>query len=225
MEPPQSLKFGSHTQNRAWLPKIGIIYWGVKGGDWKSSRSCIWILFLLLGVEIGLIFALRQRFLRHGPIFKMAISRHETWNLKKVPEVAQSHILFLSHGIEIFALRVELSEIRADLPISIFGHETWPLVKFSQVAHTFSFYTRGRNWAYFRLTGSGFRAAFQNFHIYSWNLGFEERSQSWICTFFLPMESGVHESSLPVAHPGYQVLSDILFRLGLLANALTQCSS
>ncbi len=36
---------------------------------------------------------------------------------------------------------------------------------------------------------------------------------------------GVHESSLPVAHPGYQVLSDILFRLGLIANALTQWSS
>ncbi len=33
------------------------------------------------------------------------------------------------------------------------------------------------------------------------------------------------ESSLHVAHPGYQVLSDILFRLGLIANALTQCSS
>ncbi len=29
---------------------------------------------------------------------------------------------------------------------------------------------------------------------------------------------GVHESSLPVAHPGYQVLSDVLFRLGLIAN-------
>ncbi len=27
------------------------------------------------------------------------------------------------------------------------------------------------------------------------------------------------ESSLPVAHPGYWVLSDILFRLGLIANA------
>ncbi len=30
---------------------------------------------------------------------------------------------------------------------------------------------------------------------------------------------------VPVAHPGYRVLSDILFRLGLIANALTQCSS
>ncbi len=36
---------------------------------------------------------------------------------------------------------------------------------------------------------------------------------------------GVHESSLPVAHLRYQVLSDILFRLGLVANSLTQCSS
>ncbi len=28
-----------------------------------------------------------------------------------------------------------------------------------------------------------------------------------------------------MAHPGYQVLSDILFRLGLIATALTQCSA
>ncbi len=41
----------------------------------------------------------------------------------------------------------------------------------------------------------------------------------------LPGPRGVHESSLPVAYPGYQVLLDIFFRLGLIANALTQCSS
>ncbi len=35
---------------------------------------------------------------------------------------------------------------------------------------------------------------------------------------FPMMNVGVHESSLPVAHPGYQILSDILFRLGLIAN-------
>ncbi len=40
-----------------------------------------------------------------------------------------------------------------------------------------------------------------------------------------PTEQGGGESSLPMAHPGYQVLSDILFRLGLIANALTQCSA
>ena len=38
------------------------------------------------------------------------------------------------------------------------------------------------------------------------------------------INEGVHESILAVAHPGYQVLSDILFGLGLIANALTQCS-
>ncbi len=36
---------------------------------------------------------------------------------------------------------------------------------------------------------------------------------------------GDAESSLSMAHPGYQVLSDILLRLGLIANALKQCSS
>ncbi len=36
---------------------------------------------------------------------------------------------------------------------------------------------------------------------------------------------GVHASSIPLAHPGYQVLSDILLRLGLITNALTQCIS
>ncbi len=41
----------------------------------------------------------------------------------------------------------------------------------------------------------------------------------------LQTEAWGAESSFPVAHPGYQVLSDILFRLGLIANALTQCSA
>ncbi len=36
---------------------------------------------------------------------------------------------------------------------------------------------------------------------------------------------GGTESSLPVAQPEYQALSDSLFRLGLIANALSQCSS
>ncbi len=41
------------------------------------------------------------------------------------------------------------------------------------------------------------------------------------CTFRLNIiDPGAHESSLPVAHPGYQVLSNILFRLGLIPNAL-----
>ncbi len=40
----------------------------------------------------------------------------------------------------------------------------------------------------------------------------------------IPVKWRGAESSLPRAHPGYQVLSDILFRLCLIANAVTQCS-
>ncbi len=51
-------------------------------------------------------------------------------------------------------------------------------------------------------------------------------SEDWNRTeTFANLNVGVHEGSLSMAHPGYQVLSDILFRLGLIANALTQCSS
>ncbi len=43
--------------------------------------------------------------------------------------------------------------------------------------------------------------------------------------YYITLQYWGAESSLPVAHPGYQVLLDILFRLGLIANALTQCSA
>ncbi len=41
----------------------------------------------------------------------------------------------------------------------------------------------------------------------------------------LAIVTPLHESSLPVAHSGYQVLLDILFRLGLIANCFhtVQC--
>ena len=44
--------------------------------------------------------------------------------------------------------------------IAIFGHETWPLAKVPEVAHTgYTLFSTpwGRNWAYFRSMGSGFR--------------------------------------------------------------------
>ncbi len=56
-----------------------------------------------------------QWFLGYGPIFKIVIFGHETWQLE-VPEVA--HILpFYPHGVEIeliFALRAVVSEIWSD---------------------------------------------------------------------------------------------------------------
>ncbi len=49
--------------------------------------------------------------------------------------------------------------------IAKFGHETWPLAKVKEVAVILSFYPRGRIWAYFRPTGSGFRDTAQFFKI------------------------------------------------------------
>ena len=59
-----------------------------------------------------------QRFPRYGLILKITIFVHETWYLKKVPEVAYLvETLFLPQGVEIeliFALWAAISEIRAD---------------------------------------------------------------------------------------------------------------
>ena len=45
-------------------------------------------------------------------------------------------------------------------------------------------------------------------------VAFKPTRKSW-------QDCTVHESSLSVVHPGYQVLSEILFRLAVIANALT----
>ena len=71
---------------------------------------------------------------RYGPIFKIAIFRHKTWPLAKVPEVAQIYSLSTPpphRGGEIkliFALRAAVSKIRADFQLPYLamklGH--WP---------------------------------------------------------------------------------------------------
>ena len=83
-------------------------------------------------------------FPRYGLIFKIIIFRHETWNLKKVPEV----VLFLPQRVEMeltFALRAAVSEIWADFQIAIFGHGTWNLNIVPEVAYGSSFFPRGRS--------------------------------------------------------------------------------
>ncbi len=102
-----------------------------------------------------------QRFQRYGPIFKIAIFGHETWQVAKVPEVA--HIpgtLFLRQGVEIkliFALRAAVSEIRTIFQNCHIWAWNLAIGQIPEVAHIPSFYPRGRNWAYFCSTGSGFR--------------------------------------------------------------------
>ena len=81
-------------------------------------------LFLLYG----------QRFLRYGPILKIAIFGHETWQLAKV-----AHTLFLFQGVKFELISLcGLRFPRYDGPVfktAIFGHETWPLAKVPEVAH------------------------------------------------------------------------------------------
>ncbi len=61
----------------------------------QNSRSGTYTLFLTQGLEIELILALRAAFFRYGPIFKIAIFGHETWQVAKVPEVAHTPSFYL----------------------------------------------------------------------------------------------------------------------------------
>ena len=65
----------------------------MKPGHWQKFQK-LHIYFLLHGVEIELIFALRVMVSAIRADFKIAIYGHETWSLAKVPEVA--HIVLLS---------------------------------------------------------------------------------------------------------------------------------
>ncbi len=58
--------------------------------------------FYLKGAKSSLFSLYRLRFLRYGPIFKIAIFGHETWPLAKVPEVAHL-VSFYPRGVDISA--------------------------------------------------------------------------------------------------------------------------
>ncbi len=113
------------------------------------SRNCTYPLYSR-GLKLSLFLLYHvctsRSFWDIGWFFKISIFGHEIWNLKKRPKVA--YVLFLPQGVEIkliFAIREDVFEIRDQ---------------------------------------------FSNFHyIWAWNLEFEERSQSCICTLFLPLGS------------------------------------
>ena len=97
------------------------------------------------GTKLSLLSLYEQRFLRYGPIFKIAIFGHETWSLPNVPEVA--HIAsFYNKGskLSLFSLYgQQFPRYGQIFKIAIFGHKTWPTAKAPEVAHIPSFYTRG----------------------------------------------------------------------------------
>ena len=69
------------------------------------------------GVKLSSILLYGQRFLRYGPIFKIAIFGHETWQVANIPEVAHKPS-FYPKGVEIalnFALWATVFEIWTNL--------------------------------------------------------------------------------------------------------------
>ncbi len=82
-EPLKSLKIGSHFQETAWLSKLP--HWGMK------VRFCLKRFtevacgpsFYPRGSKLSLFSLYGQWFPRYGPILKITIFGHETWNLKK----------------------------------------------------------------------------------------------------------------------------------------------
>ncbi len=152
--------YGQRFLRYGLIFKIAILAWNLVIG--QSSK---YALILPLGVEIELIQAqltlYRKHFLRNWPIFKIAIFGHKTWQVAKVSEVAHIHVLsFYPSGLKLrlFLLYGQrFLTYRPIFKIAIFGHETLSLTKDPEVAHNSPFLTPGgRNWAYFRSTGSGF---------------------------------------------------------------------
>ena len=86
-------------------------------------------------VEIELVFALRLP--RYRMIFKIAIFLYETWNLKKVPEVAYAPCFYpTGWKLTLFSLYGQrFPRYGPILKITIFGHEIWNLKKVPEVAY------------------------------------------------------------------------------------------
>ena len=85
---------GSGSRDMGRFSKLPCLGMKLSG---QSPRSCTYGLFLpQSGSKLSLFLLYGQRFLRYGPIFKIAIFGHETWQVSKVPEVA--HMLSFYPG-------------------------------------------------------------------------------------------------------------------------------
>ena len=113
------------------------------------------------------LFSLHEQwFLSYRPIWKIAISGHETWQLANVPEVVQTPFLPRRVEIElIFVLMTAVSEIRADFVWA------WNLeFEGPKVAYVRSFYPQGVQIMLIfapRAAVSEIRVDFQNRHIWA----------------------------------------------------------
>ncbi len=138
-------------------PIFKIPYLGMKPGIWKKLQNLHmdpsstpggrnWAYFRSTG----------SGFWDTGHLSKLPYLGMKPGIWKKVPEVAYGPS-FYPRGSKLslfFALRAVVSEIKwsNNFENTIFEHETWNLKKVPEVALSTLW---GRNWAYFRSTGSG----------------------------------------------------------------------
>ena len=111
----------------------------------QSSRSCTKMSSYPIGSRLSLFSLYGQRFPRYGLIFKIAIFRHETWQLAKVPEVG--HIMYcypIGWKLGLFSLYGQrfprYGPIFKKLPYM--GMKVGHWIKFVKL-HKCSFYPRG----------------------------------------------------------------------------------
>ncbi len=164
----------------------------MKLGKWpKFQKLHIYSLSNPEGSKLSLFLLYGQRFPRYGPIFKIVIFGHETWQVAKVPEVAHIGLLSFYHrGSTLSLLLLYGQQFLTCRPISILPYLGIKLLKRSefQKLHIYSLSTpAGRNWAYFCSTRSGFRDTghFSNCHIWTWNFSSGQSSRSCKYTVFL----------------------------------------
>ncbi len=129
--------YKERRKHRGWHWNAGqfSIYYPIFGHEtWplvKKSRTCTHVM-PQKGRNWTYCRATGRKCLWYGPIFKIAILRHETWLLAKVPEVA--HIVSFYRSVSNLSLFSfyghQFQGYRFHVHV-IFGHITWKLTKSS----------------------------------------------------------------------------------------------
>ncbi len=139
--------------------------------------------FYPMGPKLSLFSLYRQRFLRYGPSFKIAIFGYKT-----LPKFQKLHIYPLSTSwSNLFSLYGQrFLRYRLIFKIAILRHETRPLAKVPEVAHIHSYYPKRSKWNLFSVYGQQFPEKRADFcHIWAWNLAIGQNCRSCIFTLFL----------------------------------------
>ena len=126
-----------------------------------------------------------ERFPWCSVIINIAIFGHEIWKLKKVSDVAYGSSIYLTGSFFCSTGRC-FQDTGQFSKFPCYGMKSG-IWKKGPKLHMY-FLPQGVDSVLFPLHAALFkiRADFQNFHILAWNLEFEDRFKSCICTLFLP---------------------------------------